>query len=286
VVGPAGYPLTPPVGYGNPVNFGATGNGTSDDTAAFQAAINAGNVYVSTVHTYNIGGQIIIPSNRTLQCAPGVVLRTLVHSTNDPSMLRLNGATGVSILGCTLIGANSTTPPILDNNQGTCLISLWGSSTNLIAANTCKWSFGNACVHISDRFDGAGAASTFNVIRNNDFGPTGYYGVAIIVGTDNQVLWNNAVDAAIGSEANAAQATGTNSRNTFGHNVVTKVNTNGWDSVSLTGGSAIAGFDYSTNVVSNNTVQGSGSRINQNNGGGAIPAQYINNFCINGCGVF
>jgi hypothetical protein len=284
VVGPAGYPLTAPVGYGNPITFGATGNGTTDDTAAFQSAVNAGNVYVSQTGTYLIVGQVLMPSNRILQCASGVILKTNKHDSNDSGLLRLNSTNNVAILGCTLIGTNTTVPPILDGNQGNSLISLFGATNTLIAANTCKWSWSNSCIHLTDSTDSnTGTPSSNNTIRNNELDATGYYGVAIIDGIYNTVNWNNAVDAAIGSEANSGETPTGNSHNTYSNNVVTKVHTNGYNNVILTGGAAISNFDYSTNMVSNNHVTGSGSAILVDDGGGEIQAHYTNNLCDGGC---
>jgi hypothetical protein len=284
--GPAGYPLTEPINFGNPANFGAQCDGVTDDTDAFQRAVNSGNVYVSESGTCLIAKQILLPSNTIFQCGPNVTLKTNIHSSHDTGLLRLQGTTHSSILGCSLVGTNNAVPPVLDDNQGNSLISLFGASHNLIAANSCKWAFGNACIHIADLNDGSGDYSDSNIIRNNAFGPTALYGLAIVVGNNNQILLNDLVNASLGSEANPGQPSDSNANNIYDRNRLTKNLPN--QSVSsfgvfLTGGTAVSGLDYSSNVVSNNYVSGSGSIIKQDNHNGAKPASYRQNSCLDGC---
>src|ERR1700730_14656390 len=68
----------------NPVNPGSNGadsTGNKDSTQAFQSAVNAVNLYISTPGTYlfNGGRGVCVPSNRTIECAPGVTLKTTLH---------------------------------------------------------------------------------------------------------------------------------------------------------------------------------------------------------------
>src|SRR4051812_8053332 len=96
--------LTNPV---NPKNYGAAGNGTSDDTKAFQAAVNAGDVLVPA-GTYLINHTVIVKaSHRHIQCEPGVMLMKTVRE--DSNMFNFEGpSTGNSLVGCTFVGANPT----------------------------------------------------------------------------------------------------------------------------------------------------------------------------------
>lgn len=55
----------------NPSDFGAVGDGVTDDTAAIQAAVDSGNIIVFEPITYKIAGTILLPSNVSLQGAPG-----------------------------------------------------------------------------------------------------------------------------------------------------------------------------------------------------------------------
>jgi hypothetical protein len=288
--GVEGYPLTVPVGYGNPMFYGAVGDSSTDDTAAFQKALTAGNVYVSNSGTYLIHGQILLPSNRVFQCAPGVTLKTDLFNTHDTGMLRLDGTTNSQILGCNMVGTNSSVPPKLLDSQGNSPIRLFGATNNLIAGNTCKWATGNSCIHLTDSTDSnQGRPSSGNIIRNNTFGASGLYCLGLIVATDNQILWNDGVNCAMGSEANSGQPTDSNERNTYDHNRITQSVGSGSVSefgVFLTGGTAIAGMNYSTNIVTNNIVTGTGSEIKErSDNSGTQDASYTNNLCLNGCSV-
>jgi Pectate lyase superfamily protein len=51
----------------SPLSYGAKGDGVADDTAAFQAAVNADDVLIPS-GTYKISGQVLVPSNRNIQC--------------------------------------------------------------------------------------------------------------------------------------------------------------------------------------------------------------------------
>jgi polygalacturonase len=61
--------------YVTPQAYGAKGDGMSDDTAAFQSALNAGDLLVPPA-TYLINGNIYVPSHRNVQCQPGATLHT------------------------------------------------------------------------------------------------------------------------------------------------------------------------------------------------------------------
>lgn len=55
--------------------FGAKGDGTTDDTAAFNAALAAGSIFVPySASNYIISDELVVPSNRIVQHAPGATL--------------------------------------------------------------------------------------------------------------------------------------------------------------------------------------------------------------------
>src|SRR5260221_12344667 len=64
--GPSGAPR----GSVTPQAYGAKGDGVTDDTAAFQSALAAGDLVVPAA-TYLINGNIYVPSYRNVQCQPG-----------------------------------------------------------------------------------------------------------------------------------------------------------------------------------------------------------------------
>lgn len=55
----------------NVKDFGAVGNGVTDDTAAIQLAINSASIILFEPLTYKIAGTILVPSNVHLQGSPG-----------------------------------------------------------------------------------------------------------------------------------------------------------------------------------------------------------------------
>jgi hypothetical protein len=104
---------------------GATGNGTTDDTAAIQSALNssaAGDTIVFPAGTYRISSAITVPSYRTLQGQPGAILKGAIGTQlvqleyND---LKIDGFT-FDGGGIVAPGNDSTKPPLnvtITNNK-------------------------------------------------------------------------------------------------------------------------------------------------------------------------
>ncbi len=90
--------------------YGARGDGVTDDTAAIQAAVDAvagtggtltvpeGTYRVNAVTSIQIGGAM------TLQFSAGAVLQAIPNSAGTYSVITVQGASGVNILGGTLQG--------------------------------------------------------------------------------------------------------------------------------------------------------------------------------------
>ena len=81
---------------------GATGNGSTDDTAAIRSALNSsagGDTIIFPAGTYRISSRITVPSSRTLQGQPGAILKgsiggALLQSVyNNTRNLTIDGLT-------------------------------------------------------------------------------------------------------------------------------------------------------------------------------------------------
>lgn len=106
-------------GYATPQDFGAVGNGVTDDTAAFSSALNALN---------NAGGG-------TLFVPPATYAVTPVSSTSAALTLN-NGTTGFN--GVRIIGSSSGGSHIKKLANGP-IFAMAGPSTDLTGATHCKY---------------------------------------------------------------------------------------------------------------------------------------------------
>jgi parallel beta-helix repeat protein len=95
--------------------FGAKGNGTNDDTAAIQKAIDAvagtGGMVTIPRGTYMINAVarngrsgLSVGRDMTLRLDPGAVLKALPNAAQDYCILLVSGADHVNIIGGTLVG--------------------------------------------------------------------------------------------------------------------------------------------------------------------------------------
>jgi polygalacturonase len=118
---------TPSVSIGsavvNVVNFGASGNGVMDDTAAFQAAINAlpstGGTVIVPNGTYMINAltSINLRSHTRLSLASDAYIKAIPNNAQRYWIVRVFGLNNVEIMGGHIIGDR-------DNHQGTA--GQWG----------------------------------------------------------------------------------------------------------------------------------------------------------------
>ena len=97
----------------NPRDYGATGNGSTDDTAAFRSAISHGDLHVTT-GTYLINGGVSVPNYRNVQCDSGATLYTTGHSSTDSGILQWIDTGYGSVTGCDFKGSN--TRPSMDGS--------------------------------------------------------------------------------------------------------------------------------------------------------------------------
>lgn len=109
---PAAIPPIPalksPITVG-PGTFGVVGNGTTDDTAAWQTRLNTSDVIVLP-GTYAIAGNLHIPTGRNIQCQSGATF--LDTQSKGTTMFLIGGSCATclgnnSIVGCTFEGTDT-----------------------------------------------------------------------------------------------------------------------------------------------------------------------------------
>jgi hypothetical protein len=297
VASPAAAKLTAPslVNPVNPLDFGAKCDGATDDTAAFQAAVNAGDVLVPA-GTCVINGTVAVRvSNKHIQCEGTILKRTTGYKYN--MFLIGNEAynstvyTNDSIVNCNFVGANSVAPAFFDKDARhyDIPVETYGIVNNFfLAGNSFKQFFGQSMFQTYSPTD----AGSGDVIVHNTFTSCGYYGPVFVAHRNGYIGHNVLIDCALGVENDdPGQMSG---GNIIEYNQITAVHGYGAPdmgaAVLLTGGTA-GGANYSTNIVRYNKVTGAGSAsvktlpsiIWQKASGGA--ALYLQNTCANGCKV-
>lgn len=306
-VGASGTPLPPvPTGAVNPKTYGAVGNGATDDTRAFQRALDDGHVYV-TAGTYLIKGQLYMPHNRMLRCeSPAkVTLRSTLFKQNGPlAMINMNGTFGSAIIGCTLYGVSTVDPIIWGNSDKVTDGNYWGSNYVVYMAGSSRCMITN---NVIGRGTGDGAIigthlklvpSNRNIFRNNNFITTGLYGLALTSASNNLIFANSVVNAAFGHEPNSYFGRAdTCAGNIWAQNVIRQTGvyykkyprapapfgvifSAGWSPGADEGTTRP---DCSSSWAIDNNLDGGGSKLNLGNG---IPdnqkAHYVNNYCEKG----
>jgi len=213
----------------NPVDpslapYNADPTGATDACTPFKNALATGrDIYVSKPGTYNFNSfctasfamlEITGTAGRNFQCAPGVTLVKNVATTTFDSYLLYeagsNGAqlTGGSIAGCHFQGANTNN--IGNGNQGDNVIGLDDVSNIIVEDISCKWEYGDGCIHLSDPGadsngqHGVTNGSISNTITYSDFGPDPLQGVAFISGHNNSLNHSHFYDSGIDFEGNGA----------------------------------------------------------------------------------
>lgn len=261
----------------DPRDHGAKCDGVTDDTAAFQAAMNAGDVKVS-------GGTCVINQtveikvgNKHLECTPGTVLKRSIRA--DANMFRYSGTlSDDSIVNCDFEGANTPVPEVDWNAVGHWDIpieTLDNVSNFLLAGNTFSQFYGQSMFQTySEGNAGSGDEIVFNTFKS-----CAYYGPVFVGHTNGHVAYNQVIDCTAGVENdNGQEDTG---GNIFECNKVTANLTSGV----ITGGVYGVNTDYSTNVVRNNLVTGNNTFILEAHRENGQAAQYVNNTCSSGCQI-
>jgi hypothetical protein len=267
----------------SPSAFGAKCDGITDDSAAFQAALDAGDVKVPPgVCVINKTVEVTV-SDRHLECSPGTTLKET--DTRGGRMFNVFSKTGDvlvgdSIVNCNFVGNNTSAPRYFNDE----------ARHYNIPVQTQDRVFGQSMFQTYGRVDGG----TGDIIAYNTFRSCGYYGPVFVAHKNGYMGHNVLIDCAVGVENdNAGQSSG---GNLIEYNVVRAVHGYGApdmnSSVMLTGG--VAGeADYSSNVVRYNSVQGTSDAVGSH--GAGLPsmiyektkqgAQYWHNTCDAGCVV-
>jgi hypothetical protein len=289
----------------DPMTYGAACNGTTNDTTAFQQAVNASDVLVPANKTCVVNGTInVTTNNRHIQCGANTILK---QNVTGPIMFDIHEAqsgqrlTGVSVANCTFIGTN-TIPPTTDWNNPSKhwnfpILARDRVDNVVIINNTFDRFYGQAMFQSTGAVDGGhGDQVSYNTFKN-----CGYYGVAFVAHINGYIGHNTAIDCAVGIENdNSTQLSG---GNILEYNTLTTVYGKG--SVDLEAATALSGgctgnatniVDYHTNIVRNNAVSGVANALGAHPGWpsriydchgwiGQYAAQYSNNTCTNGCQV-
>jgi hypothetical protein len=91
-------------GWQNVMSFGATGDGTTDDTSAIQAAINAGNQIYFPAGTYIVNQLAISNVSNYILWGYDAILKKKAGSVTWTRIFEINSSNGLKILGLTLDG--------------------------------------------------------------------------------------------------------------------------------------------------------------------------------------
>jgi hypothetical protein len=289
------------------MNYGAKCDGVSNDSAAFQAAVNASDVLVPAGKTCVINSAVTISkNNRHLECGAGTILKqTVTGGSVFVIQEAVAGArvTGASIANCTFIGTG-TIPAITDWNDSAKhwnipVLARDRVDNFVLIGNTFDRFYGQAMFQTVGFPDGGhGDQIAYNTFKN-----CGYYGPVFVAHANGYIGHNTMIDCAAGVENDVVTPPQLTGGNIIEYNTLTTVYGKGSidmeASLILTGGcsgSSTTIVNYSQNIVRNNAISGVANAQGAHPGWpsrlyictkwiGAYAAQYTNNTCTNGCQV-
>jgi hypothetical protein len=261
----------------DPRDFGARCDGVTDDTDAFQKAMDAGDVKVAA-GTCLINKTVTVRiSNRHMECAPGTLLKRTVSDAESMFVYQAgNGALiGDSIVNCNFEGANSPDPVVDWDAPGHWDIPVKTTdnvSNFLLAGNTFKQFFGQSMFQTTGANGGSGDRIIFNTFKSCPL-----YGPVFVGHLNGYVGYNKIIGCTAGVENDHAEDhTG---GNIFECNTVTSNAAPGY----ITGGVYGVNTNYSGNIVRYNAISGYKTGILKEHQEGGRNAQYIGNSCTGGC---
>jgi hypothetical protein len=286
------------------------GDGVQDETAAIQAAINAGDVDV-LAGVYQVNGTLSVPSNRNILCETksnpqsGTVAFQHLAATSGYHMFSLNGTNNASFYGCQFreVGYNTSGAPNCSNYLGG-TIWLEPGSNNKIDVNDFNGVNGyNGAVALEQV--SASQTNANNRISYNSFEHCGLRGVEIADGINNSINHNTSLDCGEGLEEWNSPPSQHMTGNVFDHETVKFVHgvgagqgcpagdNSGWYN-NITGGASChpgAGgstcpYDYSGNTVQNSSCTSSGPQaFIAEHYSQSKPAHYSGNTTSGSCSV-
>ncbi len=279
----------------DPRSLGADNTGASDASAAFQRALDVGDLLVSP-GTYLINHTVNISKGRHMRCQPDVLLRN-----TDPTfgfVFRISGGSGSSVVGCRFVGPQpAATKYWIERDEaapgaplrnpggpgnGNCFpgeactrhtqwniaVSIQNENQTLVAGNSFDGFLGQSELQ---NYAPMAADNVGSQFLYNSFSNCGLYGGVFTQSLKGRLANNLYVDCSGGVEDDGPGLGG--GENVLEHNVLIVINgvghneRNGYIDTSgyrggvpqaaiFTGGAAAAA-DYSSNIVRFNTVSGS-----------------------------
>jgi parallel beta-helix repeat protein len=160
-------------------DYGAVGDGVTDDTAAIQAAVNTGGAVIVPVGTYKVSAKISLVSN--VQILGAGTAAIFLGTQASGTMFESNGATGWAIDGCHFTGAGTS-------GTGTVYAVFVKNATSNIRISRCSF---DTC-YMAIGVDSATLPASFAIeISGNKFNNIGLNGLGInSTGADYRIANN------------------------------------------------------------------------------------------------
>jgi hypothetical protein len=303
-------PVTPPA-LVSPVTiqpgavFGGNtvhGDGSTDDTAPFQAALNSNDVCIQAGHTYIINGTLNVPPNRNIQCqnpTTTIILNPLKTGSNMTFAFGWSQpSSNDSLVGCQIAGTDTAVPAqysVTNEYNYLTLISDYAAgypssvdSNILIEGNIYRNGWTDMILTYAGSNSPTSGPNNVTIAANKIYGGA-FHGWHLNGGQNLLVEYN--VSDAVDNEPEIDPGTSQVMTGTITHEYFT-------NSVGPTEGNALSygymtgcGTDdyssiYSGLSITNNTIDGLGvsgsARILLGGTSGGCSATFSGNTCING----